>query len=890
MSSLYITEIPKEIDTKEVNKDQTKEIQHEFLNYLIEKETKYADIEKIETYYLTQTYEKKKKFNENVDIIKKKEKECNDLLMTIAEKLLLNYCVANTSFIQYYELAIEKLKHQIKIKEHEKDIYSNNYNRLYHTNFMIKKRIDIELNYERIADKQFVQYKILKSQAQRKYLQQQKILNNMKNYSEKSNMKFKDDRGQKAKKINHLEFEVEMIKKDCDKIESKITKIKEKSEKVSAQIKIYNTNINNEKKYYALISKDYHQLHISLLKIFKALKVKHLTDVITNFNKIRDNYQNLKSSFFYSNLEIARLTGTLSELDNELKDVNNKIELKVKKENYDLYEDQQMRKTTGLIREAKFNLSEVKKLFENKTCFLQTILNFIYSNIQSIYQQHPALHSLLIKDVSIFLNTKKELIIPPETEDPSFLKSMCQIFIQFSNFLFYLLLKSMSSGVNEFSSYNKQENSLIPLYSRKSVVIYSKEVQKALDEMETKKLIMRKNEKEINALNRAKTHRDFTPCNQLNRNHLVSQSQMFEQFMNYMEDNKWNKPGYLLSANSRGSVDSSVQGSTFYETRQKFIKDNSRKIKSIFCRFENELVYRDKNQSEMKTFYPSQKGKLVNSNSTGELMLNRNLKRKKAIISQSTNAFSLPYMDDNMEVDLEDYLNISDDNYKTKDDSIEEEKKKSKSQYNFFKNDKEQKTIYSRKNDIRKLELTYLKGIEKNNKSAKHNDNIPLSNNHEFMEVYYEFMKKYGKKYSTKPKKKITRKRHANTVYTKVPPPKILSIEPKEEEQNKGKTPHPLIRKRTSCGITFNIKNILSNQITKDKMYKSKSELNITKAKSNNNKQLNSQRTGRNIKNSVLLIEDNVNYKSTNSNIVPKLKCETKTTKNSNRKLIINAK
>lgn len=885
MSSLYITEI-------EGNKDTTKEIQHEFLNYLIEKETKYADIEKIETYYLTQTYEKKKKFNENVDIIKKKEKEYKDLLMTIAEKLLLNYCVANTSFIKYYELAIEKLKYQIKIKEHEKDIYTNNYNRLYHTNFMIKKRIDIELNYERIADKQFVQYKILNSQAQRKYLQQQKILNSMKNYCEKSNMKFRDDKGQKAKKINHLEFEVEMIKKDCEKLENKLSKIREKSEAISEQIKIYNTNINNEKKYYALVLKDYHQLHIALLKIFKALKVKKLTDVITNFNKIRDNYQNLNSSFFYSNFEIAKLTSTLSELENELKDVDNKIEIKVKKENYDLYEDQQMRKTRGLIRETIFNVAEVKKLFEKKICFLQTIINFIYSHIQLIYQQHPTMQSLLIKEVAIFINTKKELTIPPETNHSSFLKSMCLIFIQFSNFLFYLLLKSMSSGVNEFSSYNKQENSLIPLYSRKSVVIYSKEVQKALEEMETKKIIMRKNEKEINALNRAKTQRELTPCNQMNRNHLVSQSQMFEQFMNYMEDNKWNKPGYILSANSRGSVDSSVQGSTFYETRQKFIKDNTRKIKSIFCRFENELVYRDKNQMDAKTFYPSQKGKLVNSNSTGELMLNSTLKRKKAIISPSTNAFSLPYMDDNMEVDLEDLLNISEDNYKTKDDSFEDEKKKSKTQYRFFKNDKEQKQIYSRKNDIRRLELTYLKGIEKNNKSTKHNDaGSLLSNNQEFLEVYYEFMKKYGKKYSTKPKKKVTKKRHANTVYTKVPPPKILSIEQKEEEKQKENTPRPLINKRTSCAITFNIKNILSNQITKEKMYKSKSELNITKPKSinKNNNIINPQRKGRNYKNSVLL-EENINYKSMNNNIVPQLKCETRTTKNSNRKIIINAK
>ncbi len=70
-----------------------------------------------------------------------------------------------------------------------------------------------------------------------------------------------------------------------------------------------------------MIAKEYHQLNMNLIKIFKTLKVKKLEDVIINFNNIRDEYQNLKSTFYYYNTEIANLTGVLSKMDNELQNV-----------------------------------------------------------------------------------------------------------------------------------------------------------------------------------------------------------------------------------------------------------------------------------------------------------------------------------------------------------------------------------------------------------------------------------------------------------------------------------------------------------------------------------------------------------------------------------------
>ena len=255
MSNIYITELspesqsctPQVVEAKN-NEDTKKEIQNEFLNFLIEKETKYADIEKIESYYLTQTYEKKKKFNQNQLLIQKKHQEYKDLLLTIAEILIGQYSVLNTSFIEYYQLAIKKLEHQIKVKEHEKEVYSNTYNRLYHNNFMIKKRIDLELSYETVSDRQFIQYKILKNQAERNYNKQQKLLNSMKNYSEKSKMKFQDDRNQKAKKINRLEYEVQLIKKDSESLEKKQQNYKKKIDNVNKKLEISKKKIKNEKK------------------------------------------------------------------------------------------------------------------------------------------------------------------------------------------------------------------------------------------------------------------------------------------------------------------------------------------------------------------------------------------------------------------------------------------------------------------------------------------------------------------------------------------------------------------------------------------------------------------------------------------------------------------
>ena len=69
----FLTSIP--INGNKIRKIDQKlnNIEEQYLSYLINKETKYADIEKIEKKYISIIQEKNNKYNENKIILKKKK-------------------------------------------------------------------------------------------------------------------------------------------------------------------------------------------------------------------------------------------------------------------------------------------------------------------------------------------------------------------------------------------------------------------------------------------------------------------------------------------------------------------------------------------------------------------------------------------------------------------------------------------------------------------------------------------------------------------------------------------------------------------------------------------------------------------------------------------------
>ena len=69
-------------------------------------------------------------------------------------------------------------------------------------------------------------------------------------------------------------------------------------------------------------------------------------------------------------------------MDNELQNVNLKIEIKIKNEKNEIYENQTTRQKIGKIKETIFNFKQMQSTYEKKICLLQTSINFIYSQIQ----------------------------------------------------------------------------------------------------------------------------------------------------------------------------------------------------------------------------------------------------------------------------------------------------------------------------------------------------------------------------------------------------------------------------------------------------------------------------------------------------------------------------
>ena len=71
----------------------------------------------------------------------------------------------NDTLMKNYHKQIKETALAIKVKSHEQEAYIHSYNRLYHSNILIKKRIENEIKYEAVSNKHYFEYKTLKNHA-----------------------------------------------------------------------------------------------------------------------------------------------------------------------------------------------------------------------------------------------------------------------------------------------------------------------------------------------------------------------------------------------------------------------------------------------------------------------------------------------------------------------------------------------------------------------------------------------------------------------------------------------------------------------------------------------------------------------------------------------------
>lgn len=825
------------------------QIEEKYLNYTIEQNTKYADIEKIEQKFIELAIEKRDIYNKNKTKIDQLNEEYNKLLKQIQNELLKYYVMPDDMQMSNYNKQIKETSLSIKIKSHEQETYIRTYNRLYHTNILIKKRIENEIKYESINDKHYLEYKILKNHALLSLKKEGKKLDKMNNYRELSNVHFKFNMLKKAKIVNTLDFQIDIIKKEMKNTEIKLKKCNQLEKDLKKDINLQKRKYELYKKEYDWQIREYHKDNIEFKKILMFLGVKDINELIQNFNTIKGEYQSLHSQFKFYNAEVSNLNNKLTQCENDLAKVKEKIrlkELEEKQKNKEALEDVKIIQKKKEINEATFYTTQSSLLCEKKSLILQTIMNFCVKNIRKIKNEVDIesngfkLFYVKRKIFDLITNGNKDLTINYIDIDEKIILTFSYVFILFTNSFFQLLYISMNNIIAETVRYQpefymQKEFYSSSIFNRQFIQVYSEFVNNSFKEKEERNRILKKKEREL-LTNLKENESDSNK----NKEKTISQTVLFKNFIEYIDkegiilenesdlnshsssnikkvstkiterpQNTFKKKidnGRLLNSTtlnnsiSQSNVNSAY--STWFTNKQlnkTFVSTHPHQMFKIMSKYQNELVLKENEKKKKKV------GKIVNYSKLKKLRNQPPLYKRGNSVLQTrqssiknensiTKSYSQRkdvYLNTNEEYDDE---NEENENSKKKEETTKTIKKQEKTGYQFYKNNPELAVIYNRINDLRLLDLKYFKM-----KSSKY-DNLG--------EIFFNFEKKYLKKSKIKSVYSMS--------YLNLKNKEPLKNKSVEKESHTEELENHIICRRKSCS------NILKKQDNNEKDNNSK--------------------------------------------------------------------
>ena len=102
-------------------------LKEEYLNFLINEKTNFADLDKVESHYKSQIITQYSTYNANKTILEEKEKEYNRITTQIETALVSRLDFSQNDFNLYYKKLIKETNKAIRLKEHELECYRNTY-------------------------------------------------------------------------------------------------------------------------------------------------------------------------------------------------------------------------------------------------------------------------------------------------------------------------------------------------------------------------------------------------------------------------------------------------------------------------------------------------------------------------------------------------------------------------------------------------------------------------------------------------------------------------------------------------------------------------------------------------------------------------------------------
>ena len=326
-----------QIENKKNKEIITEQLKDDFLDYIMSKEPKYADFDKISEDLQKQIYENYKIYNKNLLEIEKKKQTLNDVLKKLEKTLIDNYFISDSSMIPKKIEEIEKTKYDILTKEQEYASYKKIHEDLYNQNFLIKRKVLDNIDIDRMNEEYHDQYKLLQIHAIVQVSKKQDSLNQIDEYYK--NLLDEHDKEYKAKNkiLKDLKLEIEVFKEDEKEFIHKLRKIKAKRNELKSLIKERQKKNLTYNEILIKYAKKNQRSFISMNKIFRSVNANNLDDVLLDVNSINCKFNNLKTLIMKSNLDISNLNSIYSKLSKNLENINKQINTNKNKKNENIY-------------------------------------------------------------------------------------------------------------------------------------------------------------------------------------------------------------------------------------------------------------------------------------------------------------------------------------------------------------------------------------------------------------------------------------------------------------------------------------------------------------------------------------------------------------------------
>ena len=307
-------------------KNNKQSLNDEYLEYIINEKMKYADIDKIFEYYNERLNSRVKIFNDNLCLIQQKKEYLKKLNLALYGEIVKSIdFVENDQKYEDYHKEIEKIKKEIKFKNHQIDVFQDIYYQSYKLNFKLMTKLRKESKYFKIYDEQYQKYNDIYINSKNKMQIQEGRLDALKIIHTKSQVINKSLISKRVEKLKKLEYKIELIKNNVVNYEKNLGEMKTKYKEYHNIANFCKKDYFNKKKEFINYTKNYLREYYLILKIYHIFEVDDLGKILSDFNIIKQKNNELSLRFN----ELSKQNILLSM---ELKDYNNKLE-QVKKKN-----------------------------------------------------------------------------------------------------------------------------------------------------------------------------------------------------------------------------------------------------------------------------------------------------------------------------------------------------------------------------------------------------------------------------------------------------------------------------------------------------------------------------------------------------------------------------